>query len=128
MGAAQSGTGPLIVLTYDDWALGWSIRDALGAAGYCVHVYPRSILPFHTIKRVRPALVVIEQTPASGMVGFPLLDPLRRDPETAATPVVLYTSRPDDPPVASARLRVVAKAEPISAILTAVRDLLAPEG
>lgn len=128
MEAAQRGKSPLVVLAHDDWALGWSIRDALEGAGYRVQAYPRPVVPFHSIKRGRPDLVVIEQTPAIGGGELPLLDQLQRDPETAVIPIVLYAPDMRDLPAPSALLRVVTKAEPILAILNAVRELLPPSG
>ena len=117
---------PLVVLAYDDWIVGWVIRTAFERAGYRLLAYPSAVVPFHIIKRERPALVVVERTLAPGIVGYPLIDDMRRDSETAAIPVVLYTPPAGDLPPPSERVRTVAKTEPVAALLDAARELLTP--
>lgn len=79
-----------IVIVDDDVLIRETVRLALEHAGFAVTVVEQSTEAVEKVKEVRPDLVILDLY-MPGRDGRELARTLKSDPETAATPIILFT-------------------------------------
>jgi CheY-like chemotaxis protein len=87
---ASAIDGRLVLLVEDDPSSVDLLRAYLAGSGFRVAVARDGVTGLATVRRDRPAAVVLDiQLP--GMDGWDVLAEIRRDPETRATPVLVVS-------------------------------------
>jgi DNA-binding response OmpR family regulator len=85
---------PRVVVTDHDSAFLGLLRELLRQEGYAALVPPELDDPFPFVKAQRPAAVVLDAPFPHETAVLGVLDKLRLDPQTAATPVVVCSTSP----------------------------------
>jgi len=122
---------PLIAIVEDDEAVLGMIAECLESEGYRTLPHRRGAGAYELVARERPDAVVLDIRMEHPRADMAVLQRLRRDPATAAIPVLVYTA--DAPFVreyartlTQSRCAVVAKPFDIADLLDAVARLIAP--
>jgi DNA-binding response OmpR family regulator len=95
MGPEAAAPRPKIVVINHDSAFLWILQELLHDRGYEALVPPKLDDLFPFIREARPDAVVLDAPFRQETAVLGVLDKLRLDPSTAATPVVICSTTPD---------------------------------
>jgi CheY-like chemotaxis protein len=131
---SPDGRRPLVVVLDDDQDILTLMKDALEEfLEYAVHTCCRVANAQQVILEARPALVVLDLTFGGVQDGWEILEQLRGDTRTAATPVILCSGAAEafeqhEARIEQSRVSTLVKPFDLNDLLDLVQSLVEGEG